>query len=260
MAQQRPATIDDLGVTGVYYLAALLSAQERRLPIAPTRRLSLALMDTLRTAGVIDVPWPELRWPVCPDAEETPIERIQWRYAWPEYVRAGLVDALCDYLDGVTRDDYGLALRSRYWEELSVAEAERFFEIQLAKHQFDITWAQDFAFVHRDQRPALSIAQWRYCCWAATRHGASAAMQQRTSASGLVREAMYNELKLRAARLGTGAWSECAFPPANGRPDSALSRLFVNHLTTLGADFWTLLPDVDHIVFRSRPKDAAPRL
>lgn len=254
MPEQRPATIDDLGVTGAYHLAALLIANECRLPVAPTRRLSLTVLSALRDLKVIEVPWPDLCWKVRPDAEETPIEHLQWCYAWPEYLRPGLAASLCEYLESITRDDFGLALRLRYWQELVVAETEHFFELQLAKHQFETAWAHDFIFVHRDFRPTLSIAQWRYCCWAATRHGASVALQQRVPMPALVREAIYAELQQRAARLATGAWAECAFPPSNSRPGSALSRVFVTRLAKLGPEFWMLAPDVEHILFRARAK------
>ena len=186
-----------------------------------------------------------------PDAEHTPLEQLQWRYAWPEYHRSGLMPVLCEYLESVTRDDFGLALRYRYWQELAVAEAEHFFELQLAKHRFDTAWAQDFIFVHRDFQPALSIAQWRYCCWAATRQGASVALQQRLPAPAQVREAIYVELQQRAARLATGVWAECSFPPPNPRPGSALSRIFVTHLARLGPEFWLLAPHVEHVLFRA---------
>lgn len=254
MSPQRPATIDELGVTGAYHFAALLAAQQQRLPIAPTRRLALTVLDTLQAVGVIEVPWPDARWAIRPDAEETPIEHLQWCYSWPECRRPGLVAALCEFLEELSRDDYGLALRCRYWEELSAAESEQFFEQQLIKHQFDGSWAQDFIFVYRELRSQLSIAQWRYCCWAATRQGASVALQQRAAAPALVRESIYTELRQRAARLGTGAWSQCAFPPGRTLPDSALSRLFVTHLSKLGPDFWTFPSNAEHVLFRSQAR------
>ncbi|WP_153018954.1 hypothetical protein [Lysobacter capsici] len=252
MSESRPATIDDLGVTGAYYLAALLMANEQRLPVAATRRSTLAVLAELRNLHVIEVPWPAARWEIRHDAEETPIEHLQWSYAWPEYHRPGLMHVLCEYLESVTQDDFGLALRHRYWEALAVAEAERFFELQLAKHQFEAAWAQDFIFVHRDLQLALSIAQWRYCCWAATRQGASVALQQRVPALALVREAIYSELQQRAARLATGAWAACALPPSNSRPGNALGRVFATHLAKLGPEFWMLAPHIEHLLFRAK--------
>jgi hypothetical protein len=115
MAPQPPPTIDDLGVRGSLYLSALLHGQGGRLPIAATRRATLAVLELLREFGVIEVPWPLERWPIQPDAEETPLENLQWRYAWGAYTREALPEALEDYLQSVPRDDYGLACRLQLW-------------------------------------------------------------------------------------------------------------------------------------------------
>ena len=86
----------------------------------------------------------------------------------------------------------------------------------------------------------LPIAQWRYCCWAATRYGASLAQQLRGTESSVIREGIYVELRKRAQRLANGDWSNCAFVPFQPTPESAASRLFASKLTRLGTTFWTL--------------------
>ncbi|MFC0679446.1 hypothetical protein ACFFGH_16540 [Lysobacter korlensis] len=141
--------------------------------------MSVALMNCLSEMELIDVPWPEPKWNVQPDAEETPIEGLQWRYQWAVYVRPGLLEALRDYLRSIPRDDFGVALRLKLWRELALAEGEQFFEAQLVKHQFDPSWAQDLAFVRRERQVELSASQWRYCCWAGIRRRATVAQRQR---------------------------------------------------------------------------------
>jgi hypothetical protein len=212
MAAIAPPTLDDLGIHGCLSLAALLAAQSHRIPVTPTRRMTLAFMNQLREVGVIDAPWPAAKWEMEPAAEETPLEQIQWRYAWTSHVRDRLPLALEDFLQGTPRDDYGLACRLRLWQELATAEAERFFESQLVKHHLDGTWAQDLTFVVRETRAELPVAQWRYCCWAATRYAAAQAQRYRGTVAPRLREDMYAELKRRAARLASGDWS--GNPPA----------------------------------------------
>lgn len=246
-----PQTIDELGTRGCLYLAALLAAQERRLAIAPTHRMALAVLGKLRDLGVIQVPWPAAQWPLLPDAEVTPIEGLHWRYAWPIYLRERLVDALEEHLEQVPRDDYGLADRGDLWLELCAAEAEAFFAHQLTKHRFDSAWAQDFAFVHREAKPPMSIAQWRYCAWAAVRNGASVAQKQAAPDPAAVREAVYGELRRRAARIRLGEWRGCAFPPFHAMPYSALSRAFTQHLAPLGMAFWTDPPNREDLPFNA---------
>lgn len=153
-----PETIDDLGLAGALDLGSLALAQTRRRRVAPTRRMTVAAMARLREAGLIDVPWPEPRWEVAPSSLETPIEGLQWRLLWTAYPLEGIADAVIEYLRSIARDDYGIALRLRLWRELVLCEGERFFEIQLAKHQFDSAWAQDLVFVQRETRaePAAS--------------------------------------------------------------------------------------------------------
>lgn len=248
-----PSTLDDLGVPGCLSLAALLTAQERRTPIAPTRRMALAQLLQLRDLGIIATPWPELRWAMEPAAEETPLEQIQWRYAWSDYLRAGLLDALRDFLEAVPRDDYGLALRLRLWTELAAAEAENFLEAQLKKSRFDPAWAQDMAFVVRDVQVVLPIAQWRYCAWAAVRQGASFAYQQAAADSTAVREAIFHELKRRAAWVGRGDAHQFSFAPFHPRPDNAMSRLFVETLAPIDIAFWTLPPSLEALLVPRSP-------
>lgn len=240
MAPVPPPTLDDLGIQGCLALAALLMAQHKRIPVAPTRRHSLAMLHALREQGIIEAPWPDARWELDPTAEETPIEQIQWRYAWKDYLRPGLLQALEDFLEELPHDNYGLASRIRLWHELAASEAERFFESQLARHHFETSWASDLAFVIRDSRQVLPIAQWRYCCWAATRYGASLAQQLRGTETVVIREGINTELRKRAQRLANGDWSNCAFVPFQPTPESAASRLFASKLTRLGATFWTL--------------------
>src|SRR3546814_7629193 len=79
MPPQPPASVDDLGLQGCLNLWALLTGQERRLAIAPTVRMTLIVMNLLREQGVIEVPWPNAIWAAKPEAEQTPLEGLQWR-------------------------------------------------------------------------------------------------------------------------------------------------------------------------------------
>jgi hypothetical protein len=242
MASGLPETIDDLGLMGALDLGALVTAQEKRLRVAPTRRMTLALMERLRKMGLIDVPWPQARWDIAAGAQETPIEGLQWRLQWTAYTLEGLTEAASEYLRSIVRDDYGIALRLRVWRELVIAEGERYFEFQLEKHQFDPAWAQDLVFVQRETRAEMSAAQWRYCVWAATRQGASTAMQLRVTDTEKVREAIYQDLRRRIGPVASGQWSNASFVPRMTQPDNALSRIFVNDLTHLREAFWHLVP------------------
>lgn len=251
MAVMAPPTLDDLGIQGCLALAALLLATERRLPVAPTRRLTLAYMGQLRELGVIEAPWPDARWEADPAAEDTPLEQIQWRYCWNDYVRKDLLVALEEFLRDIPRDDYGVACRTRLWQELAAAEAERFFEAQLVKYNLDGTWAQDLTFAVKDARASLPIAQWRYCCWAAVRYAAAQTQRHRgTDQAARLREEMYGELRRRAARLASGDWTGCAFTPFNPVPESAASRLFTDVLTNVGPLFWTTVPTAELLVWK----------
>ncbi|WP_133478262.1 hypothetical protein [Cognatilysobacter segetis] len=257
MAVIAPPTLDDLGVQGCFGLAALLTAQARRIAVSPTRRLTLAYLHPLRQLGVIDAPWPEARWELEPAAEETPIEQMQWRYRWPDYQRDGLLQTLEEFLQSIPMDEYGIACRLRLWQDLVIAEAEQFFESQLLKYHLEGSWAHDLTFAVREHRLELPIAQWRYCCWAATRFAAAQAQRLRgdTSAPGL-REEMYAELKRRAQRLVSGDWSNCAFMPFHLRPESAAGRLLTTTLSPLGALYWQCVPSAE-VLLIPRQKTSA---
>lgn len=237
-----PTTVDDLGVIGALDLGALVVAQRRRMAVAPTRRMAIALMGRLREAGLIDVPWPDPRWDIAPDALETPIEGLQWKLLWQAYVADGLADAISEFLGSIPHDDYAIALRLRLWRELVVAEGERYLEHQLAKHQFDPAWAQDLVFVQKESGVELSAAQWRYCAWAAARHGGSLAQQLRFPDPARIREAIFSDLRRRIGPVASGQWSNTSFVPHTTRPESALSMLFATQLTALSGCFWSATP------------------
>ncbi|TXI48861.1 MAG: hypothetical protein E6Q50_09190 [Lysobacter sp.] len=240
MTSPSPQTVEDLGLQGCVYLSALLQAQDEGLGVTPTDRLTLATMAELKGLGVIDVPWPENRWNLEPRAEITPAEGFQWRYAWSAYARNLIGEALEEYLQSIPRDELACPWRTQLWQTLSVAETEQYFEQQLVKHRFEASWAQDIVLVHQQRRPALSIARWRYCCWAAVRHGASVSQQQATPDTAVVRDAIYSELRRRADQVASGAWPNCSFPPSNPRPTNALGRLFVEVLSRVQDAFWTI--------------------
>ena len=60
--------LEELGLRGTLFLAALLKAHADRLALAPTHHSALLVLDTLRGMGVIQVPWPDQRWQIRPDA------------------------------------------------------------------------------------------------------------------------------------------------------------------------------------------------
>ncbi|WP_133500053.1 hypothetical protein [Cognatilysobacter terrigena] len=259
MASGLPDTVEDLGLSGALDVGALALAQSGRLRVAPTRRMTLALMERLREAQLIDVPWPEPRWEIAPESKETPIEGLQWRLAWKAYPVERLPEAVADYLRSVERDEYGIALRLRVWRDLVLAEGERFFEQQLAKHQFDPAWAQDLIFVQRETRADLSAAQWRYCAWVATRQGASVALQLRRPEPETVRQAIYADLTRRVGSVASGQWPNASFVPHVTRPESALSQLFAYELTNLRDAFWPLVPS-ELALLTPAPERACARL
>lgn len=247
MALPAPAAIDELGLRGCLYLWALLTGQENRLPIAQTKRMTLVVMGHLQERGVIEVPWPEARWELKPDARITPIEGLQWCLSWDVYESHLLIHALDDYFDDLERDDFTTAERLRLWTELGSAEAERFFEQQLVKHRFPSDWAQDIAFAYRDSSVVLTVAQWRYCAWAAVRRGASLAQQVGQETDGL-RDGIYQEIRRRALSLASGTWTGGSFVPFSHQPESALGRGFVQHVTQLGTQYWTGLPGAEMLL------------
>lgn len=243
MPPEPPPTIDDLGVQGCRYFAAMLRAQEHRLPAAPTKRMTFVVMNLLREHGLIDVPWPEQRWGLQPEAEETHVKHLLWRCRRTVCLRDGLLSALEEFLQRVPHDDHGLAVRHRVRRNLSGSEAEQFFWHQLSKQQFDGAWAQDLVFVYLETLPAMSVAQWRDCCQAATRAGASVAQQPRIPNARAVREAIYAKPKRRASHIGAGKWGTRSFRPFHPISQGAL--VFTAQLMLTGPGFWTASPAQD---------------
>ena len=212
------ASIEALGLRGTLFLAALLAAQLRRIPVAPTRRSTLLVLDALRDLALIQVPWPADRWQIRPDAEVTPIEDLQWAFAWSTHERRHLLPVLEDQLGDMAHDVELADAKLELWDELALWETEQFLEQQLLKHHFDPGWPRDVGFVFQSGPRGLPIAQWRYCCWAAVRQGASVAMRLGVHDSAHVREAIFQEVKKRLRYLMTSSPQQGMFKPYHLAP------------------------------------------
>ncbi|OQP71089.1 hypothetical protein IA54_015560 [Xanthomonas phaseoli pv. syngonii LMG 9055] len=235
----RALTLEELSLRETLFLAALLRAQDLRVQVAPTRQSTLTVLDVLRGQALIQVPWPADRWPIRPDAEVTPLEDIQWAFAWASYEREHLLPALEDRLIELSAEQDLAAQRHAIWSELALWEAEQFLEQQLRKHHFDPAWARDLSFIFRVALPGLPIARWRYCCWAAVRQGASVALRQSAPDVSGVREAIFAELQKRLHYVTHGANQLGVFTPFQPLPSSALAQLFVTHVIPMVWDYWT---------------------
>lgn len=243
-----PASLDDLGALNVFGLASLLLVREQRLPVAPTRRLTTQLMRRLCDAGVIVTPWPEAQWMAEPRAETTPLERLHWRYVWQAYTLDELLGPLVSHLADLCSTAAGKELCALIWSQLAAAEAESFFAGQLRKHGFDDEWAPDMEYAIRNAPIALSIAQWRYCAWAAVRHGASLSQQRCGQlATDVLRDNIYRELLKRASHAASPMSRGCSLPPFSPLPHSAAGQLFAQYMIRLGEAFWTKPPTVSTI-------------
>ncbi|HGM6611484.1 TPA: hypothetical protein ACOFBZ_001392, partial [Stenotrophomonas maltophilia] len=233
------ASIEELGLRGTLFLAALLAAQLRRLPVAPTRRSTLLVLDTLRDLALIQVPWPADRWQIRPDAEVTPIEDLQWAFAWYTHERRHLLPVLEDQLGDMAHDVDLADAKLELWDELALWETEQFLEQQLLKHHFDPGWARDVGFAFQSGPRGLPIARWRYCCWAAVRQGASVAMRLGVHDSAHVREAIFQEVQKRLRYLMTSSPEQGMFKPYHLAPESSVAKLFVDWVVPMEWAYWT---------------------
>ncbi len=233
-----PSTLDDLGLPGAIYLWALLHAQQHRLPIAPTEESVDEVLTVLEEQQIILVA-PE---PAARGDKISPLEGIRWRWLWSAYTATGAMPALEDYLISLPRNDLSLELGLALWQRLVDAESQAFYAQQLARCQFNAKWHTDMGFAQNLGGVVLSIAQWRYCAWAAVRKGATLACQKSTSQEDL-REAMYQELMRRAATLAAGRYGTCSFHPDRELPTSALARGFATQWFNLGRSYWEEPPN-----------------
>lgn len=233
------ATLEELGLRGTLFLAALLKAHADRLALAPTHHSALLVLDTLRGMGVIQVPWPDQRWQIRPDAYVTPLEGLQWAFSWPSHDPTHLLPALEDQLMDWGTEPILEAQRMDAWQELALWETESFLEQQLRKHQFDTEWARDVAFIFPTAPSHLPIARWRYCCWAAVRQGASVALCQSAPDAAGVREAIFQEMRKRLRYMASGPPHIGMFTPFQASPSSALAQLFVEHVIPMDWAYWT---------------------
>lgn len=225
-------------------LAALLSLDTKREPLAATSQGAWSIIETLSGLGVVSTPGPDQL--SNPRLSITPLEQFPWLYEWTPYIRASLLPDLLHYLAAAPRDDYALGIRARIWKEVAGFEARSFFESQLLKSRLEPGWAVDIDYVYASTTPELSLGQWRYVAWAAVRHGGSLAQQFGSSGHPKVREGVYRQLQTRVGLARSASWaanfSSCRTLPAN-----AYGRIFVEYLCGMGHMFWTHPPHPDNI-------------
>lgn len=240
-AVNAPTSIDDLGVDGALYLLALLIAQSQRRAVTPTRQFTLQTLAILRDQGVIALPWPLPQWEVEPHAERTPFEGLQWRYSWSPCPRQELIERLGLHLRAVPLTEDGIALRVRLWQQLVRAESQQYLEWHLARSNLPIEWASDAQFLIDLPGHVLSLGQWRYCFWAAVRHGSTLVAQQ-VHPLASIRERMFDEARRRSDAIASGRWTVPGFDARADEPGSALTRVYLEHLAQIGAAFYQLPP------------------
>lgn len=223
-------------------LAALLAAHLARVKVAPTRQMTLEVLERLALANAVELPWPALRWEAAPSALIAPIEGLEWKLSADADSPAELLGRMVARLRALPWDAPLLTVRLAIWNELVLAEAESYFAYQLSKHRFDPDWARDLVYIQRERGVALSAAQWRYCAWLAPRLGASFAAQQPTAEAQQIRETMYADLRRRVSGVAAAQWPHAAYVPRSPEPESALGRLFAYEMTHLGARYWSAVP------------------
>jgi hypothetical protein len=127
------------------------------------------------------------------------------------------------------------------WNLLLKAEAQQYYEFQLMRAHLPAEWASDVDFLVSQPGVSLSLAQWRYCLWAAAREGA-ALSARRCYEPAHLRERMFEEARRRSASVASGRWTTNGFSPRADEPRSALSREFLRNFAPLGSAFFTAVP------------------
>lgn len=239
MSRADLSRIGELGVQSCLYLGALLTAQQRRMQVAPTLRSTLIVLAQLRDSGIIQVPWPDSRWGIRPDARITPIEDLQWAFNWSVHKPFEVLAELEGLLEKISRNEWNACALQHLWEDLMQWEIEHFFEHQLTRHHFDAAWVGDFGFVLRHPRWKLPVARWRYCCWAAVRHGAAMAQQHKIVDPARIRKAIFDELQRRISYAATMKAENGMLLPFDAAPSSALSELFISRISKRPDRYWT---------------------
>ena len=123
---------------------------------------------------------------------------------------------------------------------LAEAEAESYLSYQLGKHRLNPIWATQISKYFRSVGP-LTIAEWRYCAWAAARRGAAEYLST-DGEEDATSHAVITELLWRARQLHSGAWSNMSFVPLQREPYTLLAQVFAQFVVPPDFDYWTSTP------------------
>jgi len=207
--------------------------------------MTIQLLDVLRQRGVIELPWPAPQWELPPKGYLTPIEQLAWSYEWKDVELGGLEHHLEDLLQSRYFDDPEQSVC--LWRDLVRAECIDYFEHQLGKHGFDLSWTTDIDWLPEYYFDQLSLVRWKYLIWSSVRHGATECLISKFSQKK-TREAI-------AAMLGSSQrWNYTVngnfegLIPAHPTHYNLMGKAFSKSFSNLGLRFWCDPPNIDSLL------------
>jgi hypothetical protein len=229
----------DLNLFDVAGVIALMRSVGTRRPLCPTEAMSLNLMARLAEIGVIECGWPE-EWSPDSAVHLTPGEGVAWRYDPSAPEELALHAYSITHLVTAATDPETEPERTEFWWRLAEAEAESYLSYQLDRYRLNPAWATEISKYFRSVGP-LTIAEWRYCVWAAARRGAAEYLSS-DGDEDATSHAVLTELLWRARQIHSGTWANMSFVPLQREPYTLLAQVFAQFLVPPGLDYWTSAP------------------
>lgn len=170
---------------------------------------------------------------------------LSWQYDGFEDLDR-LQSALLSHLYELSASADQSPLKLNLWKELAWAEASGYMRHLLARQSMEGDWANSLLQSVALDMDALPLGKQRYVVWAGVRQGSVAYLRSAGNPAA-VYESIQNDMRRRARWVAVEPNREIGFVPAQGWRRSILLSLFIEEMTTLGDQYWSLIPSLEAI-------------
>ena len=217
-------------------------ARTIRLPSCPSIELAQALIQRLEWKGVLRVGGHGERSGLPMRAIYDP---LTWSYGDLDPSET-LEPILLEQLHRLSSTTESSLLKLALWKELATAELSGYLRHLLERQWMSGAWAVDLLRSIAAELDVLPLGKRRYVIWAGVREG-SAAFLRSAGDPHTVYESMLVDMRRRARWIAGDQSRDIGFVPAQGWRRSILLSLFVDEITSLGEQYWQMIPSLKAI-------------
>lgn len=170
---------------------------------------------------------------------------LTWSYGDLDHSRT-LEPILLEQLHRLSSATDASLLKLALWKDLAAAELSGYLRHLLERQWMNGAWAVDLLRSVAPELELLPLGKRRYVIWAGVREGSTAFLRS-AGDPHTVYESMLVDMRRRARWIAGDPSRDIGFVPAQGWRRSILLSMFVEEITSLGEQYWQMIPSLKAI-------------